>query len=249
MALVEMAAGNYHFLPGGGALPFCGGVIADPGYMIVRARLRRPLPWRDGFGLVERHLAAVGRPRTALCAVELRCGKQYTREQFFDPAGFNGQYGALLREWGLVVDGLGSTARTNIAVDLVPLPEQVMYAFGYTVPAPDVPSTFVVSGSPEASGVRPGETSPEALREKTRDVVATLGGRLETLGVGWDRVTGVGLYSVHDFFPVLRAELLERMGWAALNGVHWLCGQPPVEGPALEIDVRGVRTELEVGNS
>ena len=83
MTLVGQSAGSYHFLPGGGALPFCGGVVADSGYEIVHAVLRRPIPWREGFGLIERHLAALGRPRAALCAVELRCGKPYTREQFF----------------------------------------------------------------------------------------------------------------------------------------------------------------------
>jgi hypothetical protein len=227
-------------------LPFCGGVVADTGYEIVHAVLRRPIPWRDGFALIERHLAALGRPRVALCAVELRCGKPYTREQFFAPEGFNGQYGALLREWGLVVDGVGSTARTNIAVDLAPLAEQVVFAFSYTVPAPDAPPTFVVSGVPEAPTVRPGETSVEALREKTVDIVATLDGRLASLGAGWDQATAVGLYTVHDLFPILRAAVLEKMGLASLNGIQWFYGRPPVDTSAIELDVRGVQRECRL---
>ncbi len=247
MPLVAQAAGNYHFLPGGGTLPFCSGVVADAGYEIIHAVLQRPLPWREGFKLIEQHLAGLGRPRTALCAVELRVGKPYTREQFFDPNGFNGHYGEHLRAWGLVVDGLGSTARTNIAVDVQPLPEQVVFAFSYTVPAADAPPTFVVSGVPEAPTVRPGETSLEALREKTRDIVATLDQRLTSLGVGWDQVTTVGLYTRHDLFPILRAEVLEKLGPASLNGIQWFLGNPPIETTAIELDLRGTRTEIRVG--
>ncbi|HZS02254.1 MAG TPA: RidA family protein [Chloroflexota bacterium] len=247
MALVGLAAGNYRYLTGSSALPFCGGVIADAGYEIVRATLRRPIPWREGFAAIERHLAGLGRPRTALCAVELRCAKPYTREEFFSKEGFNGQYGERLREWGLVVDGLGATARTNIAVDLVPLAEQVIFAFSYTVPAADAPPTFVVSGVPEAATLRPGDTSPEALREKTRDVMTTLDQRLSGLGASWDQVTAMGLYTIHDLFPALHDEVLAKAGAAALNGIQWYYGQPPVQGGVTEIDVRGIQREMRVG--
>jgi hypothetical protein len=247
VALIGLAAGNYRFLPGGNVLPFCGGVIADPGYEIVHATFRRPVPWRDGFAAIERHLAGLGRPRTALCAVELRCGKPYKREDFFSKEGFNGRYGDLLNEWGLVVDGLGATARTNIAIDLVPLPEQVIYAFSYTVPAADAPPTFVVSGAPEATSVRPGDNSPDALREKARNVMATLTQRLGEMGASWDQGTAIGLYTVLDLFPALREEVLAKAGAAALSGIQWFCGQPPVEGGAIEIDVRGIQHELRLG--
>lgn len=247
VALTGMAAGNYQFLPGGGVLPFCGGVKADAGYEIVHAVMRRPLPWREGFTAIERHLAGLGRPRTALCAVELRVSKPYKREEFFSREGFNGRYGDLLNEWGLVVDGLGATARTNIAIDLVPLPEQAIYAFSYTVPAPDAPPTFVVSGVPEGPNVRPGDNSPEALREKTANIVGTLSQRLEALGARWEQVTAIGLYTIHDLFPVLRAEVLAKAGPAGVNGIQWFAGQPPVEGGAIEIDVRSVQREIRVG--
>jgi hypothetical protein len=224
-------------------------VVADSGYEIVHVVLRRPIPWREGFGLIDRHLAALGRPRTALCGVELRAGKPYTREQFFAPDGFNAHYGDLLREWGLVAGNVGSTARTNIAVDVVPLAEQALFAFSYTVPAPDASSTFVVSGAPEASTVCPGETSMGALREKTADIVRTLDSRLASLGAEWGQVTAVGLYTVYNLFPILRTELLVKLGPASLNGIQWFHGRPPVDTSAVEIDLRGVREEIRLGAS
>lgn len=248
MALVAQPAGNFQSLAGTGPLPFGGGVVADPGYEIVRAMPRRPLPWQEGFLLIEQQLAAEGRPRTALCAVELRCGKPYTHEQFFDLTGFNGQYGALLRSWGLAADGLAYTARTNIAVAPYPLAEQVLFAFSYTVPAPAAPPTFVVSGAPEGAGVRPGETSTEALREKTADIVAILEKRLTELGVSWEQSTAISLYTVHDLVPVLPAELLARLGSAALHGIQWFAARPPVDNVAIEIDVRGIQREFRVGD-
>ncbi len=44
MTLMAQAAGNYQSRPGSGALPFCGGmVVADAGYEIMHAVLRRPI--------------------------------------------------------------------------------------------------------------------------------------------------------------------------------------------------------------
>jgi len=99
----------------------------------------------------------------------------------------------------------------------------------------------------EATSVRPGDNSPGALREKTRDVVATLGQRLGGLGAAWEQVTAMGLYTVHDLFPVLRDEVLAQAGPAALNGITWYCGQPPVQGGAIEIDLRAIRHDVHLG--
>lgn len=107
----------------------------------------------------------------------------------------------------------------------------------------------MVSGVPEAPTVRPGESSPEALREKTRDIVATLDQRVASLGVSWDQATAVGLYTLHDLFPILRSEVLEKIGLASLNGIQWYLGRPPIETTAIELDVRGIRSELRLAPS
>ena len=43
--------GHYRFLPG--IAPYSCGVIADPGYEVVRVSLQVPEPWRDGFKRVD----------------------------------------------------------------------------------------------------------------------------------------------------------------------------------------------------
>ena len=89
--LTSNPKGHYHFLPGG--YPYSSGVIADPGYEIIHVTLLRPLPYRDGFGIIEGQLKEVGRGRSALCAVELRSPRPFGRAGFLE---FNQEYRALL---------------------------------------------------------------------------------------------------------------------------------------------------------
>ena len=154
MTDLRQTTGGYRFLPGGGDGPYCSGVVADPGYEIVHATLREPVPIWAGFDLVERHLAAIGRPRQALCAFELRCTRPYPPDGWMSPNSFNQQYVARLKEWGLFVDGLNPIARSNVAPRRDPPAEQVLFAFSYTVPTsqPSGRPTFVVAGSGEESG-------------------------------------------------------------------------------------------------
>src|SRR5438046_8395389 len=81
------AAGNYRFLTH--AFQYSGGVAADPGYAIERARFVRPLPLAQGFDAIEAYLARHGRPPTAFCACELRSPGQFTEQGFID---FNRHY-------------------------------------------------------------------------------------------------------------------------------------------------------------
>ena len=216
---------------------------ADAGYQIVHAIFQTPVPYGDGFALVERHLSANGRPRAALCAVELRCATPYTAEQWAAPDGFNANYVALLRSWGLFVGEYNPVARTNVAPTVSAPSEQMLYGFSYTVPAPQAAATFVLSGAAEASSVRRGETTPDALREKLEDVLTTLDSRLAALGVARDQVTSCTLYAAHDLYPFLESEILPRLGPAAIHGIHWFPSRPPIDNLEVEVDLRGVEEE------
>jgi hypothetical protein len=245
MALVDQTAGGYRFVPSTNT-PYSGGAIALPGFEVVHATLRRSLPWREGFRFVERHLASLGRPRAALCAIELRCAKPYAPEQWLSPGSFNQEYLGLLRGWDIFVEGLNPVARTNVAPVLQPPADQVLYAFSYTIPttARGGPPTFVVAGSAESPEVRRGEASPEAIRDKTASVMATIQGRLSALGGSWEDVTDVGVYTVHDFSHVLESEILRNVGPAAGRGIRWYYTRPPIDDREVEIDARGVRQDV-----
>ncbi len=235
--------GNYRYLPSTGGTPFCGGVVADAGYEIVRATLERPVPWRQGFELIDGHLKALGRPRQALCGLELRCAAPYTQEGFVE---FNIRYGEVLSEWGLYEGkvGTGSTARTNIAPAYSAPAEQVMVAFAYTVPSSTSRPTFVLSGTP--AGVRRGEASADAIREQVAWMVNTLEERLKELGVSWNLTTDFIAYTPHDIELSLRAEVVPKIGTAVLNGIRWLPGHAPVGGGSIEMGTYGVLQEFLV---
>jgi len=68
--LRDVSAGGYRYIPGIRA--FSSGVVATSGWEIVHATLAAPVPWRDGFARIDRHLREAGRPRAALCGIELR---------------------------------------------------------------------------------------------------------------------------------------------------------------------------------
>lgn len=247
MALLQQREGGYAFIPLSGRSPYSGGVVAAPGYEIVHATLEQPIPWREGFRRIERHLSAQNRPRTALCAIELRCARPYPPEQWLAPGSFNQDYQGLLREWGLFVEGENPVARTNVNPAIDPPAEQALYAFSYTVPSDaSNPPTFVVAGAAELPDVRSGETSTDALREKTRNVMTSMQTRLCGLGRDWGESTSIGVYTVYDVWPILVEEVLRPVGPAARNGLHWFDTRPPIEKREIEIDVRGVRQDVRI---
>jgi hypothetical protein len=102
--------GNYEFLPG--IAPFSSGVVAVAGYQVVHVTLRRPMPYKKGFELIDGSSPRRGRPRQALCAIELRIAQALSFDGF---ASFNEGYRALLTEWDILIDGVNPVARTNVA--------------------------------------------------------------------------------------------------------------------------------------
>lgn len=247
--LIPNPHGHYRFLPGGE--PYSSGVVADPGYEIVHVTFHRPLPWREGFSRLEAHLRSEGRDRNALCAVELRSPGPFTRSGFLE---FNRGYRALLQEWGLLVDGANPIARTNVAPAWNPPGEPVLYGFGYTQPSEEAAPTFIVAGCGELRGgpmleapvVRPGETTPDAMREKASYVMHNLSKRLTGLGVTWEEATCIEVYTLQPFQEWAGEMILDRIGAATRAGLRWHPSRPPIDELEFEMDVRGVRRELVI---
>jgi hypothetical protein len=247
MAEVLKSEGDYRFVRG--VSPYSAGVAAEPGFEVERARFRSPVPVEEGFRRIERHLASAGRPRTALCACELRSPEPFTLDGFID---FNRGYVAVLEQWGIVRGGLNPVARSNVCPAIGAPAAPSFHAFSYTVPSrPEARPAFVVAGSgeiPEGRGnypgriVRPGDASPEGLREKARWVLAELERRMSALGFGWGDVTATQLYTVHDVHPFLADEIVRR--GAAPGGLTWHFARPPIVGLDYEMDARGVAREI-----
>jgi hypothetical protein len=245
--LRDVAAGGYRFLPGIPA--FSSGTVAMPGWEIVHATLAAPLPWRQGFARIDGHLKQAGRPRQALCGIMLRSPAPFTFDGF---DGFNQGYRGLLEEWRILVDGDNPIPRTNVAPVVGPPGEPMLYAFDYTVAGTTAAPTFIVAGAGElrerARGaediVRRGETSPDAMREKARFVLAIMQDRLRALGGAWERVTTIDVYTAQPIHGIVEGEILRAAGPAAVHGVHWYPSQPPIQGLEFEMDMRGVAREV-----
>ena len=238
--MLRNSQGNYSFLKGGAA--YSAGVIADDGYIVEHVRFTKPVPWKSGLDRAAAHLRSMGRPTAALCAVELRSPKPFTFPGF---AEFNKPYREALEGMGLMVDSNNPIARTNVAPEGNAPAEPSLYAFAYTTPAADGRPSFVVSGAGEIDSgnpedvVRRGETSREAMAEKARFVMSLIDGRVKGLGVTWQDVSVTNIYTVHSIDPLLRTEILPRIGTAELHGVVWYNTRPPVETIEFEVDVRG----------
>ncbi|MGB9752238.1 2-amino-5-chloromuconate deaminase CnbZ [Roseiflexus castenholzii] len=244
MQLVENPAGGFAFLPGGP--PYSAGVVALPGFEIVRATLQRPPPYREGFALIDRHLEMIGRPAVALCAIELRSPKPWSMEDF---GVFNAGYRVELETRGILLDGTNPVARTNVAPAYAPPEEPSLYAFSYTIPASAAGRTFVIAGAgdlDEHGIIAEGQTSPEAMRTKANFVMDVMMKLLTALGCGIDDVTNMAVYSVHSPLDFVTDTLLAPLGSAAVHAFHWYYSRPPVIGLEFEVDMRGVRQDVRL---
>lgn len=248
--LRDCVNGGYRYLPG--ITAFSSGVIAMPGFEIVHVTLGSPVPWREGFTrIIDDHLRAEGRPRAAVCGIELRSPAPFTFEGF---AAFNDGYRGLLAEWKLLIGDDNPIPRTNVAPVTAAPREPSLYAFDYTVASTTPAPTFVVAGAGEmrdrAQGargiVRHGETSPEAMREKARFVMGIMQERMTALGAAWSHATAIDVYCAESIHGFLVDEILKPAGAAGIHGVRWFPSRPPVQGLEFEVDVRGVRRELAV---
>src|SRR5512139_2054029 len=185
-ATVEFSAGGYSFIPG--VFQYSGGVAALPGHEIQRVRFRAPLPLREGFAHIERHIQEAGRPLTSFCACELRSPAPFTEQGF---RAFNEVYVVTLQKWGLFDGKTNPVARSNVCPAIDPPAEPSFHAFSFTVAADSAVPSFVIAGSAEAMEghasyrertVRFGETTPDAIAEKARYVLGEMERRLALLG-------------------------------------------------------------------
>lgn len=240
--------GGYRFIRG--VFQYSAGVAAQPGFQIQRARLRRAVPLAEGFAAIEDHLRKLRRPIMALCACELRLPAPLTENGF---AAFNREYIQPLERWGIFREGVNPVARTNVCPAMGAPDNASFYAFSYTVPADDAPSTFVIAGSaeaPEGKGnykdyaIRRGDQSPGGLREKARWVLGEMERRMAALDFDWRHTTATHLYTVYDIHPFFAEELVARN--AVPGGLTWHFARPPVEELDYEMDLRGVATEVVI---
>jgi hypothetical protein len=246
--VIDFPTGGFRFVRG--VFQYSAGVAALPGYRIERVRFARPVPLVEGFARIEGHLAALGRPRTALCACELRSPAPFDDKGFYD---FNKAYAAVLGEWGLLAIGDNPVARSNVCPEIEPPRAPAFHAFSYTVPAADAPPSFVIAGSGESLEGKPTyreatvawrDHSAAGMLAKARHVHATMERRMAALGFGWRDTTATQLYTVHNPHACLADELVRR--GAASHGVTWHYCRPPVIDLEYEVDCRGLAIERVV---
>ena len=252
MQLIDHPRGDYRFLSG--IAPYSSSVIAQPGYMLVRAQFAAPLPVQSGFDAVDAYLAAQGRPRQSLCGMELRIPAPLSFDDFIS---FNAGYRTILEEWEILVGDYNPVARTNVAPAAGAPTVPSIYAFTFTVPANTALTTptFVVAGAgdlrdqaelkPEAI-VRPGDTSHESLVIKANTVMDVMSERLHGIDVDWPQVSTVDLYTTHSLEHFLEPVLLPKLGSVALHGVHWYYSRPPIAGLEYEMDLRHVAADYRL---
>ena len=244
MQLIEHHPGGFAFLPG--SAPYSSGAVALPGFEILRVTLQRPLPYREGLRLIDRHLAAEGRPAQALCGVELRSPAPWSMDGF---GAFNQGYCAELNARGILLGTVNPVARTNVAPAYAPPTEPSLYAFSYTVPSSLSDRTFVAAGSGELNDtgiIAEGNSSPQGLRIKAEFVMMVMATRIAGLGVNPAEVTALQIYSIHSPLDYLQDLLLAPLGAAAIHAFQWYYSRPPVLGLEFEADLRGVHRELRL---
>jgi hypothetical protein len=243
--LISFDPGGYRFMKS--VFQYSAGVVAQPGYQIVRVRLHRPVPLVEGFQRIERTIKAAGRPLSAFCACELRSPTPVTDDEF---RSFNELYVERLRQWG-IFDGVSNpVARSNVCPAVAPPKEPSLYAFSYTEQADNAQPSFVVSGGAEVPEgypnyrdhiVRPGDVSREGMREKSSYVIREMERRLDWLGFEWGDTTAAQVYTVQNLDPAVADEMSRR--GAGHSGLTWQFCRPPVAGLEYEMDCRGIAAE------
>ncbi len=246
--LIDNPKGGFSFVKGIG--PFSSGAVANAGFEIVHAVAVPVVKLDDGYEGIERHLRDPGRPLNAVCGMELRIPKPLTPTGFEE---FNRGYLKRLAAWDVHLDGNNPIARTNVAIEIAPVAEPVLFGFYYTVPSSTRARTFVLAGAGEVKSMRGSDleivagsdVSPAGLTQKTKFVVDLLTTRLTEMKMTWPDATAINLYTVHDA-PVIASTILPAIGAGAHRGITWHYSRPPIIAMELEIDAHAAMREIVI---
>ena len=142
---------------------------------------------------------------------------------------------------------------THLSHDAIrPPSEPVLHAFSYVVVNDQIDrQTLIVAGAGELREgilvteglIRPGDTSPESMREKATYVMQVMDQRLKGLGGDWDLINEVNVYTIFPLEGILEDILLPTMGPAHRHGIRWYYTRPPVVDIDFEMDLHGVVRE------
>jgi hypothetical protein len=248
----EFLPGSYRFIPA--VFQYSSGVCALPGFEIERVRFDRPRPLAEGFAQAANYIQSAGEKLTSFCACELRSPDAFTEVGFL---AFNQHYVKTLAEWGIFDGTTNPVARSNVCPEIDPPDQPSFYAFSFVRPIEGQRRTavpdFVIAGSAEARGgagsyperiVRFRDLSPDGWREKVGFTVREMESRLAAFGFAWGDTTAAQAYTVHDFHPVMREELVGR--GAMRSGLTWHFARPPVVDLEFEMDCRRVSREMMI---
>jgi hypothetical protein len=245
--LIDSPKGGFRFRKGGGKYS-SGGAVAKEGYEIVHVTFATAPPLAKGFEMIDGFLKAQRRPAQALCGMELRSPKPFTFAAFGE---LSLAYVSLIEKRGLLIEGSNPIARVNVCPELDPPSEVSIYGFSYTAPQKAPRPTFLAA-SGELSGEYPqgimarGDVSPNGLRLKVTRELENLDRAISQMGVSWNGVTNLVVFTVHDIHPILRELLLPRTGAAKNYGIRWYFARPPIQELEIELQIRGCARELMI---
>ena len=243
--LLVNEAGNYRVLPGNAA--YCTGILPDAGYEVVRVQLEAWLPVNEAYRFIEAHLQAAGRPVQAFCGIEMRQPAPLTPDNW---SAFNAPYLQQLRAWNLVHGDWSLVCRSNIALAVHAPQTASVCAFSYVRPGSLAATSFCLSGQadigPGGDIIAAGEVGPEAMHQRARYTIDTLGASMAKLGLSWADARQVAIFHVHDIPALWGPELLGAVGRTLRNGVIVYRARPPIAGGEVELEARGAGLDVVI---
>ena len=250
-AVQSFAPGGYRFITH--AFQYSGGVAAEPGFRIERARFASPPKLADGFDAIEAHLSRLGRPPTAFCACELRSPAQFTEAGF---VAFNRHYVAAAGDVG----HLPRRGQPGGALECLPrdrpagragvLRLQLHGAERATATRPRALSAPAAARRARAAPATPSASSGSATSRPTACARRRASSSARWSGA-WRRSASAGPTSPRRrsirsststrFSPTRSSAAARRAA-----GLTWHYARPPVQGLDYEMDVRGLARELVI---